>query len=198
MSRSHLSLTTLDNEAEEQLRYIRSSMERAGSFTAVPGWGGAAMGLTALIAAWIASRAEAAHGWLATWLIEAIVAFLIGCWAIRSKALRFRTPVFGGSARRFAMTMSPPLLAGAIATAAFVRTDQLGTLPGLWLLLYGSAVVAGGASSVRVVPLLGLSIMAVGAAALFSPASWGNAYLALGFGVLQIAFGIYIARSHGG
>ncbi len=198
MSLTRSSFSTLDREAEEQLRYIRTSMERAASFTAVPGWGGAAMGLTALGAAWIASRAETAHGWLATWLIEATVAFLIGCWAIRAKALRFRTPVFGGSARRFAMTMSPPLVAGAIATAAFVRSDQLGTLPGLWLLLYGSAVVAGGASSVRVVPLLGLSIMALAAAALFSPATWGNAYLALGFGVLQIAFGIYIARRHGG
>ncbi len=198
MSLSRQPLSTLDSQAEEQLRYIRMSMERAGSFTAVPGWGGAAMGVTALVAAWIASRAVTAHAWLATWLIEAIVAFLIGCWAIRAKALRFRTPVFGGSARRFAMTMSPPLVAGAIATTSFVRSGQLGTLPGLWLLLYGSAVVAGGASSVRVVPLLGLALMAVGAAALFSPASWGNAYLALGFGVLQIAFGIYIARRHGG
>jgi hypothetical protein len=198
MNRSRLSLANLDNEAEEQLRYIRTSMERAGSFTAVPGWGGVAMGVTALIAAWIASRAETAHGWLAIWLIEATVAFLIGCWTIRSKALRFRTPVFGGSARRFAMTMSPPLLAGAIVTAAFVRSDQLSTLPGLWLLLYGSAVVAGGASSVRVVPLLGLSIMAIGTAALFSPPFLGNAYLALGFGILQIGFGIYIARRHGG
>ena len=149
----------------------------------------------------VRTRKVSAAGALLSWktgLIEATVAFLIGCWAIRAKALRFRTPVFGGSARRFAMTMSPPLVAGAIATAAFVRSDQLGTLPGLWLLLYGSAVVAGGASSVRVVPLLGLSIMALAAAALFSPATWGNAYLALGFGVLQIAFGIYIARRHGG
>jgi hypothetical protein len=198
MNAKHAPLPTLDTEAQEQLRYIRTSMERAGAFTAVPGWGGAMMGVTALAAAWIASRAETAPGWLAVWLVEAVVAFLIGCWAIRIKARRFRTPIFGGSARRFAMTMSPPLVAGAIITTSVVRNNQIGSLPGVWLLLYGSAVVAGGAHSVRVVPLLGLALMALGAAALFSPISWGNAYLALGFGVLQIAFGIYIARRHGG
>jgi MFS family permease len=198
MSPRHSSLPALDDEAQEQLRHIRTYIERAGTFTAVPGWGGVGMGVTALAAAWIASRAETPQGWLAVWLVDAVVAFLIGCWAIRIKALRFRTPIFGGSARRFAMTMSPPLVAGAIITASVVRNNQVGALPGVWLLLYGSAVVAGGASSVRVVPLLGLALMAVGAAALFSPISWGNAYLAIGFGVLQIAFGIYIARRHGG
>jgi hypothetical protein len=40
--------------------------------------------------------------------------------------------------------------------------------------------------------------MALGAAALASPAAWGHFYLAAGFGVLQIGFGIVIARRYGG
>jgi hypothetical protein len=188
----------LEDRAQEHLRFIRSAMERAGSFTAVPGWGGVAMGITALAAAWLASRAVTPEAWLSTWLVESVVAFLIGCAAIRVKAARSGTPLFDGSARRFAMTLAPPIAAGAIATVALVRQGQSGILPGLWLLLYGAAVVTGGAASVRVVPLLGASLMALGAAALAAPAAWGNGFLAAGFGGLQIGFGLYIARRHGG
>lgn len=173
-------------------------MERAGSFTAVPGWGGMIMGVTALAAAWIASRAVSPEAWLSTWLVESVAAFLIGCLAIRVKAARSGTPLFDGSARRFAMTLAPPIAAGAIVTLALAKTGTMGVLPGLWLLLYGAAVVTGGASSVRAVPLLGVSLMALGAAALAAPPAWGNAFLAAGFGGLQIGFGLYIARRHGG
>jgi hypothetical protein len=188
----------LDQEAQSHLRYIRTAMERAASFTAVPGWGGVVMGGTALAAAWLASRAATPHAWLSIWLAESVAAFLIGCWAIRSKAIRSGTPLFDGSARRFAMTLAPPIVAGAIVTVAFAGRGDFALLPALWLLLYGAAVVTGGASSVRAVPLLGLSLMALGALAAFSPASWGNGYLAAGFGGLQIMFGLYIARRHGG
>jgi hypothetical protein len=188
----------IDSKAEESLRFIRSAMERAGSFTAVPGWGGAAMGATALAAAWLAHRAVTPSAWLAVWLVEGVLACGIGVWAIRAKARRSKTPLFAGATRRFAMTLSPPIVAGAIATMALARDERVGSLPGLWLTLYGAGVVTGGATSVRAVPVLGLLFMATGAAAFFTPPSWGDAWLALGFGVLQIVFGIYIARRHGG
>jgi hypothetical protein len=191
-------LPAIEDRAQENLRFIRSAMERAGSFTAVPGWGGVIMGVTALAAAWIASRAVSPEAWLSTWLVESVAAFLIGCLAIRVKAARSGTPLFDGSARRFATTLAPPIAAGAIVTVALARTGTMSVLPGLWLLLYGAAVVTGGASSVRAVPLLGVSLMALGAAALAAPPAWGNAFLAAGFGGLQIGFGLYIARRHGG
>jgi hypothetical protein len=185
-------------QAEDNLRFIRTAMEKASSFTAVPGWGGAAMGGTALLAAGLSLTASTPRGWLAVWLVEAALAFAIGLTAVARKARRTATPLFAGPARRFFLTFSPPVAAGAILTAALVRSGQFGQLPGVWLLLYGAAVVCGGAYSVRPVPLMGLLFMALGAAAFGSPESWGTAYLAAGFGGLQIAFGILIARRYGG
>ena len=92
----------------------------------------------------------------------------------------------------------PPLLAGAVLTAVLVQAGSYMALPGLWLLLYGAAVVTGGAFSVRIVPGMGLCFMALGAISLLAPSAWGNWFLMLGFGGLHILFGTIIARRHGG
>jgi len=42
-----VSLPALDTKAQDNLRYIRTTMERSSAFTAVPGWGGVAAGVTA-------------------------------------------------------------------------------------------------------------------------------------------------------
>jgi hypothetical protein len=187
----------LDDRAAERIRYIRDTMERAGTFTAVPGWGGAIMGLTALAATWAASRASSPGAWFRTWLVEAVVAFVIGCVAIAWKSRRAQTPAVRGPALRFALTLAPPLVAAMAMTWALLAARRIDLLPGTWLLLYGTAVATGGASSVRAVPLMGAILMVIGAIALALPSA-GNALMAAGFGGLQIAFGIYIARRHGG
>ncbi|WP_458866173.1 hypothetical protein, partial [Enterococcus faecium] len=69
---------SMHEHAISNLRYIRETMERAASFTAVPGWGGVLMGLTAMGAAAIASRQHSARAWLAVWLLEGILAITIG------------------------------------------------------------------------------------------------------------------------
>jgi hypothetical protein len=188
----------LPARADDNLRFIRDTMERASTFTAVQGAGGVAMGVTALLAAAISSLARTPEQWLGVWLAEACLAVAIGVWAMARKARRTQTDLFGGPARRFLLSLTPPLGAAAILTLALERTGQVTLLPGIWLLLYGAAVVTGGAMSVRTVVAMGGLFMLLGAAALASPASWGTAYLAAGFGLLQIGFGIAIARRHGG
>ncbi len=188
----------LGSRAIENLKFIRETMERASSFTAVPGRGGVAMGVSALAAAALSTRSRTAGEWLGIWLAEAFLALAIGVWAIASKARRANIPLFAGPARRFLLTLSPPLGAGALVTLALERAGQTQVLPGIWLLLYGTAVVTGGAFSVRIVPVMGVGFMLLGAIALFSPLSWGTAFLAAGFGGLQIVFGVLIAKRYGG
>ena len=108
----------LREHAIEDLRFIRETMERSASFTAVPGWGGAAMGITALVAAIVASRQTAPGAWLVIWLIEAAVASAIGAWTLSRKARAGRIPLFSGSGRRFTLGLCPPLVAGGSLTSA--------------------------------------------------------------------------------
>jgi len=182
----------------ENLRFIRETMERSTAFTAVPGKGGVAMGITALAAAAIAVRVTTAEMWIATWGLAAIVALAIGVAAMSLKARAAHLPIFSGAGRKFALSLSPPLLAGAFLTVALYQQGLMTPLAGMWLLLYGVGVVTAGTFSVRVVPLMGLCLMVLGVAALFSPPSWGNAYLAAGFGGVHIVFGSVIARRYGG
>jgi hypothetical protein len=191
----------LSDHATENLRFIRATMEQAGSFTAVPGWGGVAMGVTALAAAAIAQAQPTPQRWLAVWLAEAALAAAIASVTIVRKAQRSGRPLSmspGAPARRFALAYAPALAAGAVLTVVFAREGLDARLPGCWLLLYGTAATAGGTFSVRIVPVMGLCFMVLGAAAFALPAAWGGAMMAAGFGGLHIGFGFLIARRYGG
>jgi hypothetical protein len=188
----------LHSEAIENLRFIRSTMENARSFTAVPGWGQVAMGLSAIGAAAVASRQADVSRWLGTWVVEAAFAVAVGAFALVRKARRANTPIASGPARRFGLALLPPLLVGAVMTALLYRSGTVQVLPALWLLCYGAGIATSGAFSVRAVPMQGVSFMVLGAAAALTPAAWGDLWMAAGFGLLQVGFGVYIARRHGG
>jgi hypothetical protein len=187
----------LHARAMDNLSFIRETMERATAFTAVPGWGGVVMGGVALLAA-VMSWDQRGAEWLLTWLCAAVVALSIGGWAMHRKARGAGTTVFSYSGRRFVLSYVPPILVGALLSVVLVRAGLYSVLPGTWLLLYGTGVVTGGAFSVRIVPLMGICFMGLGALALLGPHAWGNALLVAGFGFLHIVFGLIIARRYGG
>ena len=195
-SREHAG-PALHARAMDNLSFIRSTMERATAFTAVPGWGGVAMGVTALLAS-VAAHGRTPTEWLTVWLTASVLALAIGGWSMVLKARRGGTSVFSYSGRRFVLSYVPPIAVGALLTVVLVRAGLYGALPGTWLLLYGTGVVTGGAFSVRVVPIMGLCFMAFGAAALLGPAGWGTWLMAGGFAGLHIIFGLIIARRYGG
>jgi hypothetical protein len=187
----------LHDRAMNDLSFIRETMERATAFTAVPGWGGVAMGVTALVAAPLAARQPSAERWLGVWLAALVVAVLIGSAAMGRKARAARTPILSGQGRRFLLSFLPPLVVGALLTAVLARAALVWLLPGIWLLLYGTGVVTGGAYSVRAVPVMGMGFIALGAVALLLPDA-GDVALGLGFGGLHVGFGVLIARRYGG
>jgi hypothetical protein len=195
-SRHHRPLA-IHSHAIEDLRFIRETMENAASFTAVPGWGGVAMGVTALLAAGLAARQTSPAAWLAVWAGAAVLASGLGALGILWKARKFQTPVLSQPGRKFVLSLSPPILAGAILTVVVYRMGALSLLPGIWLLLYGAGVVTGGAFSVKVVPVMGLCFMLTGILALFCPPAWGSLLMASGFGGLHIIFGMLIAWRYG-
>ncbi|HET7459517.1 MAG TPA: hypothetical protein VFJ74_17835 [Gemmatimonadaceae bacterium] len=182
----------------DNLRFIRQTMEQAAAFTAVSGWGMVGTGLVALAAAPAAARQPTDARWLATWALAGLVAMCVSVWATVRKAARARVPMLSGPGRKLMLSFSPPMLVGALLTLVLFRAGLTAALPGLWLLLYGTAVVTGGSYSAPVVPVMGTLFMALGAAALFAPSSWSTAILAAGFGGLHVAFGALIARRYGG
>lgn len=190
-------IVPIDDRASDNLRYIRETMERAGSFTAVPGWGGVLMGVSALAAAALAARMTTREAWFAVWIGEAALAFAVGCWAMVRKAETGRV-FLKGPGRVFALSLCPAMVAALVLTAVLYRHGIFSLLPGIWLLLYGVAVVAGGTNSVRVVPVMGVCFMVLGAATLTLGAEWANFSMGMGFGVLHIIFGGVIARRYGG
>jgi len=191
-------LSSLHGRAMDNLAFIRDTMEAAGSFTAVSGWGMVAVGVVAIIVAIVASMQQSVTTALNMWLAAAVLSPAIAMWAMVRKARSAKMPLLSGPGRKFVLSFSPPMIVGALLTLVLYRAGFVAPIPGVWLLLYGTGVVAGGAFSVKIVPVMGLCFMAAGVVALFAPMSWSHAILGAAFGGLHIAFGIPIARSYGG
>lgn len=173
-------------------------MERSATFTSIPGAGGAAMGVIALAASGIAARQPSGDRWLLTWLAAAALAAVVGFIAMARKAKRAGATLTGSNARRFALGMVAPFVAGAAITYEMWAVRTFTVMAPAWLLLYGAGVLTGGIFSVPAVRAIGVCFMALGMAAIATPPEWGNVWLAIGFGGLHIAFGTYISRNHGG
>jgi len=189
----------IHEHALESLRVIRETMERAGSFTSIPGWGGLFIGLTAIGAGYFAQRMVSdPQAWLRIWLIEAAVAAAIAAVSMNRKWRRTETPFMSGVARRFFVSYFAPLIAGAALTFTLAHRGSFDPLPAVWLLLYGTAFVSSGAFSIRVIPLMGVCFMLLGGLAALVRLPVGNLILGAGFGGLHIIFGLIIARRYGG
>jgi len=188
----------LNERAIESLEFIRTTMARSAPFTAVSGAGGMAMGVLALVAAGFGRSSSSNEQWLAVWVASAAVAVPVGFVLMRAKARRHDLALWSAAGRRFAQGFVPAIAAGAVLTFGLVRADAVDLVPAVWLLLYGAGVLAGSSSSVPVLAWMGALFMVLGVVSLFTPPAWRDLWLAAGFGALQIGFGAYIARNHGG
>ncbi len=189
---------SLSGQAADNLTFIRQAMERSTTFTAVPGLGGCVMGAIALAAALVASSHARGDRWLVTWLTAAAVAAIVGLAAMARKARLAGATITGANGRRFAAGLAAPFVAGAAITYELWAVRNFTVMAPAWLLLYGAGLLTGGVFSVPAVRWIGACFMGLGILAILTPPDWGNTWLALGFGGLQIGFGLYIARNHGG
>src|SRR5688572_21408411 len=146
---------SLGDRAADNLKFIRETMERSTHFTAVPGYGGMLMGVTAVVAAYIAAQQIYLSNWLTVWLTEAFLAFAIGLLAMWQKSKIASSSLLSLPARKFALSFAPPLICGIAITLGLWRYEHYEMMAPVWMLLYGAAVVTGGAFSVRVVPIMG-------------------------------------------
>ncbi|MFM9904840.1 MAG: hypothetical protein ACKVQJ_09745 [Pyrinomonadaceae bacterium] len=188
----------ISDRAIDNLEFIRETMERSTSFTAVPGYGGILMGVTAVVAAYIAGMQVLLRDSLVTWLVEACLAFAIGLLAMWQKSKIGGQSLVSAPAKKFAMSFAPPLTVGFVITLGLLLNQQYYIMAPVCMLCYGAAVVCGGAFSVRIVPVMGWCFMAIGAAAFALPSNYGNLMMAASFGLLHIVFGAIIARKYGG
>ncbi len=188
----------ISDRALDNLKYIREAMERSTSFTAVPGYGGMLMGVTALAAAYIAAQQIYLRNWLIVWLTEAFLAAAIGLLGMWQKSKINDQSLFSTPARKFAFGSIPPLVCGIAITLGLWRYEHYEMLAPVWMLCYGAAVVNGGTFSVKVVPVMGWIFIVLGSAAFALPAYYGNYFMAASFGLLHIIFGAIIAKRYGG
>jgi hypothetical protein len=191
-------------EVFDSLAVIRETMERSAQFTALPGVGIMLVGGTALVTSVIAARySHWMARWIEIWVVEAVIGAAIATFAGYRKANRLGLPLWTGPGRRMMVALAPGLFAGALLTVGLYMNNYqfrlASVIPGVWLLMYGVALMSAGAHSVPSVPVMGAAFLVLGAVVLVANAAFlMNAAMAVGFGGLHLGFGWYIARRHGG
>lgn len=190
----------LDSHALGTLNYIRASIDAAGAF-AVPGTAGIAMGVVGVVAAGVASIPALAGHWLLIWLAAGTVGAGLGVILVARHRSGVGLPLYRGPARRFVLCLCPALLAGGVLTVVLCQVGEVPLIPGVWLLLYGCAVLSAtlmtAPAMMRLIGTMGALFVVCGAIAFEVGARWHNVLLGGGFGVLHLVFGFLIGRIDG-
>ncbi len=188
----------IQQQARDNLHFIRSAMERAERVSAVSGIGLMAMAITALVAMGVSATSEEFTRQLMVWIGTAFIAGTVGAIACAFKARRNGIAFFADPGRRFLLCLIPALLVGVVLTAQLLPGTEAGLLPGVWMMLYGAGVLAAGTYAVPPVMHMGGGFLIAGVFAQALPESWANVMLGLSFGGLHLVFGYQVFRHHGG
>lgn len=187
----------IESRALGTLAYIRASIESSGSM-AVPGMAGIVMGVIGILATLVASLPRWAHHWLEIWLVAAALALAVGGAMMAREAAQSGHARYLGPVRKFLLCLCPALLAGAALTFVLWRVDSTTLIPGVWLLLYGCAVLSAStvtiARTMRLICIMGALFMLLGVSAFAAPPAAHTLILGAGFGALHTLFGILIGR----
>ena len=163
---------------------------------------GIVMGIIGILAAILVSLPRWTPHWLAIWLLAAVIALLLGGALVARQIAQRGHTRYLGPARKFLLCLCPALLAGAVLTWVLLTAGMSGVIPGMWLLLYGCAVVSASTATVtgiaRLIGIMGALFVVLGSITFALPPMTHTLMLGLGFGVVHIIFGILIGRmTHG-
>jgi hypothetical protein len=192
----------IESRALGTLAYIRASIESSSSMD-VPGMAGIVMGVIGVLAALVVSLPRWAGHWLEIWLAAAVVALVLGGALVARQIAQRGHARYLGPVRKFLLCLCPALLAGAVLTLVLWTAGMTNIIPGMWLLLYGCAVLSASTVTIagiaRLICIMGGLFVVLGLMTFAMPAAAHTAMLGLGFGILHIIFGFLIGRlTHGG
>ena len=188
-------MTTRD-EAVEQLRMIRSMMERATIFRALSGETALMGGAAALAAAWL-SEGKVGWTWATYWLVGLGLVLLFNIFQIL-RASSAHNKIFWSFGLRTALRgVLPSIIAGGFLGLLYVRQSYIGgtaLAASIWILHYGLALLAIREFAPRSMVWLGCAFVAFGLLCLAGAAEL-NPFLAhqmqmvSGSHLMAIAFG---------
>jgi hypothetical protein len=191
----------IESRALGTLSYIRASIDAAGAL-AVPGMAGIVLGSVGTVTAMLVSVPMFRDHWLAAWLIASVIAFVLAGALMAKQAARRGNPLFSGPFRKFVLCLAPSLLGGAALTLVLWQAQLERVIPGMWLLLYGCAVIPAStvttSTNLRLIAAMGAAFIVLGAITFWLPASLHTVALGAGFGGLHLLIGILIGRANHG
>ncbi len=192
-------------ELQDEIKSIRSLMERSSKFISLSGLSGILAGVYALVGAsiaWIVIQSEnSTNIWegiynyvriINTLVIIAIIvlfASIITALLLSIKKAKKRSqPIWNSTSRSLLFNMSVPLLAGGALITLFLSQGYVGFVVPTSLIFYGLALVSASNFTFADVKYLGICEVLLGLITACLP-EYGLLLWALGFGLLHIIYG---------
>lgn len=189
---------------QQDLEFIRKTMETSTRYRHTPPAGDLAAGLVATLGMGASALAvgverlldvnglSAAEVWLLApiWLATFVLALGLGVFFTLLQARRLGRAAWNPLAARMFLSQIPQVLMAGVLSVACALHHDYQLIPAVWLLVYGLILHSFSYFTKSYHRLQGLLFMLLGVATAFAPASWAAFLLWLGFGGLHIGFGV--------
>lgn len=186
-------------EAAQNLESIRILMERTGRYSNFSAVSAATAGTLAIAAAavcrWREISFDVPHPWwklIALWAAVFAVAFLQNLFWTWVHARRRGERVWTHLTRAMTMAVLPGFFTGGVLTGFAIVERRLDMLPGIWMLMYGTAVLGAALFAGRNLKIFGALFLLMGAFTIHWR-QYGVEMMAASFGLLHLGLGLLIA-----
>ncbi|MBI3272306.1 MAG: hypothetical protein HYZ53_25165 [Planctomycetes bacterium] len=175
----------LDRRAVEDLRVIRTLMERSAKYELLSARAGLAAGLIALVGALFLSLARLDGPWPygLVWAGVFVGSLTSVVLCVIQRGQERNEPVWSPQARAVVTALLPPFLVGwTISVWLFARGEHL-HLPGIWMLCYACGALATSTYAPEPIRGLGVAMLCLGPVTLALPTAFGNVLMMFAFGL---------------